>query len=142
MKKLFYVFVLFLSFVAFANYEFNYQDRTIKYDEDTLKFYENSILLDNSEVKKIFPDYKIVLISHFDKNKKYEMKNSLFKSQKILLLNDTKRTFHGFFIYPNSSRDEFQNYKNGEIKSLFTIYGKKNVRLKHPGGDEFEIVVR
>ena len=32
--------------------------------------------------------------------------------------------------------------KNEQIKSLITIYGKKNVRLKHEGGDEFEIVVK
>ena len=44
--------------------------------------------------------------------------------------------------YTTSSRDEFQEFKNGEIKSLITIYGKKNVRLKHEGGDEFEIVVK
>ena len=65
------------------------------------------------------------------------MKNSLFKTRKMLLLNDRKRTFHGFEIYPLTSRD-----KEYGIKSLITVFGKKNVRLKHPGGDEFEIVVK
>ena len=70
-------------------------------------------------------------------------KNQLLqKEKKVLLLNDTIRTFHNFFIYPLSSRNDFQEFKNGEIKSLITIYGNKNVRLKHEGGDEFEIVVK
>ena len=63
--------------------------------------------------------------------------------KKVLLLNDEKfRTFHLFYVYPTVSRNEFQNYKNGEIKSLITIHGKKNVRLKHFGGDEFVFDVR
>ena len=31
---------------------------------------------------------------------------------------------------------------DSNVKSLITIRGKKNVRLKHSGGDEFEIVIR
>ena len=100
------------------------------------------IQLTQQEVQNLFPDYKIVTISDFDKNKKYKMKNSLFGKKKILLLNDRNRTFHLFYIYPISARDSFKDKKPGEIKSLFTVYGKKNVRLKHSGGDEFEIVVR
>ncbi|MBR2068513.1 MAG: hypothetical protein IJ877_02000, partial [Candidatus Gastranaerophilales bacterium] len=60
-----------------------------------------------------------------------------FKSKKILLLNDTERTFHLFYIYPEASR-----YTDCKVKSLITIHSKKNVRLKHSGGDEFEIIVR
>ena len=141
MKKIFFILSLLLSFSAFA-YELNINDKNISYNPDTLKFYENSITLTQDEVQKLFPEYEIVLISKFDKEKKYTIKNSLFKSKKVLLLNNDLRTFHNFFIYPTSSRDVFQEFKNGEIKSLITIYGKKNVRLKHEGGDEFEIVVK
>lgn len=141
MKKIFFAFVLMLSFSVFA-YELNLNNKTISYNPDTLKFFENSITLSKEEVQELFPDYQIILISKFDKNKKYTIKNSLFKSKKILLLNDDTRTFHNFFVYPISSRNEIQEYKNGEIKSLITIYGKKNARLKHEGGDEFEIVVK
>ncbi|MBQ8634877.1 hypothetical protein IJ425_01830 [bacterium] len=141
MKKILSLFALLLSFSAFA-YDFNINDKTITYNPDTLKFQENSITLSKEEVQELFPDYQIILISKFNKEKKYTIKNSLFKSKKILLLNDDTRTFHRFYIYPESSRDEFQDYKNGEIKSLITIYGKKNARLKHEGGDEFEIVVK
>lgn len=141
MKKLFLFLSLFvISTSAFA-YEFQIQDRTINYNVDTLKFYENSILMNDSEVQKLFPEYKIVYISDFDKNRKYEMKNSSFGTKKILLLNDTNRTFHRFFIYPESSRNEIIKGQD-DIKSLITVYGKKNVRLKHEGGDEFEIVVK
>ena len=141
MKKALLLLSLMLSFNAFA-YNFNIGEREFSYSPDTLKFYESSITLSKDEVQALFPDYEIILISKFDKEKKYYIKNSLFKSKKILLLNNDTRTFHNFFIYPISSRNEFKNFKNGEIKSLITIYGKKNVRLKHSGGDEFEIVVR
>ena len=128
---------------AFANYDFIKNERNISYNEDELKFYENNRLLDENEIKELFPDYEIVLISDFDKNKKYHMKNSLFKSKKILLLNDTKRTFHMFYIYPISSRNQVNtDDKDYKVKSLITVYGKKNVRLKHFGFDEFEIVVQ
>ena len=141
MKKILLLCSLMLSLSAFA-YEFNMGEKTITYNPDTLKFYENSIVLSKDEVQEMFPDYQIILVSKFDKERKYTLKNSLFKSKKVLLLNNDTRTFHNFFIYPTSSRDEFQNFENGEIKSLITIYGKKNVRLKHTGGDEFEIVVK
>ena len=141
MKKFLLLFGLLLSVSAFA-YEFNVGEKTITYNPDTLKFYENSVVLSKDEVQEMFPQYQIILVSKFDKQRKYTLKNSLFKSKKVLLLNNDTRTFHNFFIYPTSSRDEFQEFKNGEIKSLITIYGKKNVRLKHEGGDEFEIVVK
>lgn len=141
MKKILSILaVSFLSASVFA-YDFVIQDRQINYNVDTLKFYENSILMEDSEVQKLFPEYQILYISDFDKNKKYFMKNSAFGTKKILLLNDTNRTFHRFFIYPESSRNEVIKGQD-DIKSLITVYGKKNVRLKHEGGDEFEIVVK
>ena len=128
---------------AFANYELKINDRTINFNEDELKFYENNELLAKEQVQSLFPDYEVVLISDFDKNRKYKIKNKRFNQKKVLLLNDEKfRTFHLFFVYPTVSRSEFQNYKNGEIKSLITIHGKKNVRLKHYGGDEFVFDVK
>ena len=144
MKKFLFLFMaLLLSSSAFANYDFIINNRNISYNEDELKFYENNKLLDENEVRELFPDYDIVLISDFDKNKKYYMKNSLFKSKKILLLNDTRRTFHLFYIYPISSRNQINSDdKDYKVKSLITVYGKKNVRLKDFGLDEFEIVVK
>ena len=118
-------------------YDFNYQNHQLTYDENTLKFYEDGNLLTKEEVKNIFPDYEILLISQFNDEKKLRIKNSFFKSKKILLLNDTQRTFYGFYIYPETAR-----YKDSKIKSLITVHGKKNVRLKHQGGDEFEITIR
>ena len=141
MKKTFLTLSILLSLGAFA-YDFQYNNRTITYNPDTLKFYENSIVLSIDEVSEIFPDYQIIPIKKFDKERKFHIKNSLFKSKKVLILNNDTRTFHGFEAYPISSRNEFQNFKNGEIKSLMTIYGKKNIRLKHSGGDEFEVVVK
>ena len=141
MKKFLLSLSLMLVFNALA-YDFNIGEREFSYNPDTLKFQEGSITLSKDELSALFPDYEIILISKFDKDKKYTIKNSLFGSKKVLLLNDDTRTFHNFFIYPISSRNEFKEFKNGEIKSLITIYGKKNVRLKHMGGDEFEIVVK
>ena len=144
MKKIIFsvLLTLFMSPV-FANYDLKFDSRTITFNEDELKFYENGVLLSKDEVQKLFPDYEIVLISQFDKDKKLKISNKRMKQKKILLLNDEKyRTFHLFYIYPTVSRSKFQNYKNGEIKSLITVHGKKNVRLKHFGGDEFILDVR
>ena len=95
-----------------------------------------------NEVQNLFPDYEIITIKHFDKNKKYVIKNKYFNKRKLLILNDTPRTFHMFYIYPETSRIKYENLKEGEIKSLVLLRGKKNVRLKHFGGDEFEIVAK
>ena len=139
MKKV----ILFLSFLLLTTLnsqalEFEYNGAKLNYNPDTLKFYNGEELLDSHALYKIFPDYKIILVSEFDNEKKYRIKNSLFGTKKILLLNDTKRTFHLFEIFPKTSRYE----QNPEIKSLIKMYGKKNVRLKHAGGDEFEIVAK
>ncbi len=144
MKKiLFSMFALLMILPAFANYELKFNDRIITYNEDQLKFYENNELLTKEQVQELFPEYEVILISEFDRNKKYSIKNKRMTQKKVLLLNDEKfRTFHLFYVYPTVSRNEFQNYKNGEIKSLITIHGKKNVRLKHFGGDEFVFDVR
>ncbi len=130
-----------------TNYEFFAGEKLVGFNNDELKFYEikgkSSRILSKDEIKKMFPEYEIILISEFDKNKKYYLKNSLFKSKKILILNDTNRTFHKFFVYPESSRNPLDiGLKEGMVKSLITVYGKKNVRLKHFGGDEFEVVVK
>ena len=53
----------------------------------------------------------------------------------------TVSTYSG--VNPVSSENQINKEdKDCAIKSLITIYGKKNVRLKHEGGDEFEIVVK
>ena len=135
MKKIIITTLLLMS-CAFCC-TFKYQGNEINYNENTLKFYEGDRLLSIEEVKSLFPDYEIILISQFGENKKLRIKNSLFKSKKVLLLNDTQRTFYEFYIYPEASR-----YTDSRIKSLITIHGKKNVRLKHSGGDEFEITIR
>ena len=132
-----------LSGISFAKYEFKINDRNIVYQEDELKFYENNELMNPLEVNKLFPDYELVLISDFDKNKQLKIKNKQFQTKKILLINDTNRTFHKFFVYPESSRNSIdKNDKDCKIKSLITIYGKKDARLKHEGGDQFEIIVK
>ena len=134
--------VFLFSQTVYADCIFEAQGRNITFVEDELKFYENSVELSQDDVQKLFPEYQIITISDFDKNKKYKMKNSFFGKKKVLLLNDRNRTFHLFYVYPISSRDAYKDKKQGEIKSLITIYGKKNVRLKHSGGDEFEIIVK
>lgn len=143
MKKFLALFFLFFFSLPVFAYDFEISGRKLFYNEDELKFYENGCLLSPVEVQSLFEDREVILISEFDKNKKYKFKNSPFKSKKVLLLNDTGRTFHRFFIYPLSSRNQVDSSdKNYAVKSLITIYGKKNVRLKHSGGDEFEIVVK
>jgi len=136
MKKIILTTLSLLCLSAFC-YTFKYQDNQLTYDENTLKFYEGDRVLTVQEVKDIFKDWEVITISQFNDKKKLKVKNSLFKSKKVLLLNDTNRTFYEFYIYPKTSR-----YQDERIKSLITIHGKKNVRLKHSGGDEFEITIK
>ena len=111
MKKIFNfcAILLFLLFAfsskALADCTFEVNDRTVTFIEDELKFYENSVELSQEEVQSLFPEYTIVTISDFDKNRQYKMINSLFGKKKILILNDRNRTFHLFYIYPISARD-------------------------------------
>lgn len=147
MRKYFLIFTALLLLFSFnqkvyADCTFEKDGRTIAFVEDELKFYENSKELSVDEVKNLFPDWEVITIKYFDKNKKYILKNRFFKKRHILLLNDTPRTFHLFEIYPETARVKYGNLKEGEIKSLILLRGKKNVRLKHAGGDEFEIVAR
>lgn len=143
-KRLFSLFFLLCLNSAFVfAYDFSIDGKNYSYNEDEFKFYSYNKgvkeQLSPFEVAQLFPDYEIVLVSRFDKNKKIEIENRSFKFKKILLLNDLKyRTFHGFEVYPVSARMEFQG--STDIKSLISVYGKKNVRLKHKGGDEFEII--
>ena len=145
MKKILFCLGLLLltSTCAFADYNLNIDNRNITFVDDEFKFYENETCLTKEQVQELFSDYEVILISDFDADKKYKLKNSAFNSKKILLLNDTNRTFHGFEIYPWASRVEFKKGEQiGALKALITVHGNKNVRLKHSGGDEFEIVVR
>jgi len=145
LKKLSLIsFLLLISLNSVFAFDFSIDNKNYTYNPDELKFYikdkNKSTKLTKEQVSELFPDYKIVLVSQFNDKRKYNIKNSLFKTQKILILNDTSRTFHLFDIYPVTSRNEFQN--SYDIKSLITIYGKKNVRLKHEGGDQFIINVK
>ena len=76
MKKIFNYFIigLFLVFAfcpkTLADCTFEADNRTITFVEDEFRFYENSVELSQEEVQKLFPEYKIVTISDFDKNKK------------------------------------------------------------------------
>ena len=136
MKKIFFA-IFSLLLLSVYGYDFTYNNRTLNYDRDELKFYENGKALSKEELEEIFPDYEIILISQFDKYREYKIKKKFFTPKNVLLLNDTRRTFHLFNIYPVSSR-----YKDPEIKSLITLYYKKDVKLKHHGGDKFTIKVK
>ena len=135
MKKAFLTILMLLSFSVFA-YDFTFEDKKINFNQEEFKFYQNSNLLTKGEVAKIFPEYEIITISQFDKNRKFYLKNKAFNSKKVLILNDRNRTFPNYNIYPISARD------NENIKSLITIYGKKDIRILHPSGDKFEIIVK
>ena len=74
MKKIILTSMILLLANVFA-YDFEYQGHKLNYDADTLKFYENNELLTVEEVKNIFPDYEVVLISQFSENKKLKVKN-------------------------------------------------------------------
>lgn len=142
-KVLFLICLMFLNFgFAFGNSEITIDNKKIVFNSDEFKFYQDNKLLSKDEVQELFKDYEVILISDFDKNKKLTIKKSFFKPKKVLLLNDTNRTFHNFFIYPETSRSEYNEKERKDINALITIYVKKDVRLRHFGGDEFKIIVK
>ena len=85
--------------------EFLYKGDLIGYNQNTLKFhrlyFEDGELktekLNEKELQELFPDCKIIRVSHFDKNT-MKIKRPLFKDQKFLIMNDTNKMFYNYYF--------------------------------------------
>lgn len=117
------------AFQSGSNFEFIDDKKLIAVDNASLKY--SKIIFDGSkfiqipleieELKTIFPDVEIIKISRF-KNNKLTIKKPLFKKKTVLLVNDTDKYFHKYFVSPESSA-------NKNIKGLITL-SKKFTKVK------------
>ena len=103
-------------FSTATNYEFLNKGSLIGYSNNDLKFYDifirdgivetRELLAD--EVQALFPKYKVIKISDFSK-----ATNSLKKrgDMKLILLNDTDRSFDNYGFTSNNAKYNFYNLK-------------------------------
>ena len=95
-----------------CQYEFIYNNRLIGYSNDDLKFYEIKVLNENvykvpiksNDIKNLFPDYQIILLSDFNKNTNaYKIKKHLGEL-KILLYNDLDNKYTGYYFSSGNAK--------------------------------------
>ncbi len=111
-----------------SNFEFIKNSRLFACDNANLKYYEiyyknkNFHLkkLSFKEVKKLFPNAKVIKISKF-KNGKLSIKS---KKDYVLLFNDTNEFFHRYSTTPKEA-------ENTDIKGLIDITKEKNITFSH-----------
>lgn len=131
------------AFILSSNYEFIDNNNLIGIDNANLKYnkiiYKDSKFIEQpltiEELKNIFKNAEIIKISAF-KNNKIKIKKPLFKTKEILLVNNTDKYFHKYFINPEKNG-------NKNIKGLITLDKKfKKVEFSHPSGDKLIIYTR
>ncbi len=129
-----------LAVALCSNYEFVQDGRLIAVDNANLKYYEliydnekfKEVPLTDSQLKEIFDDVQIVKISEF-KNDKYTTTKGFFSIKRILLVNDTDRSFYKFSYKPPKVQ---QTDVKGYIitpkyeKIIFSHYGDKDGALE------------
>ena len=112
------------AFSTNCEYEVLYNNRLIGYSSRDLKFYDmdysNGVLtkqeLSKEEVEQIFPDYKVVALSEFSpKTNSLKIKKHL-GDLKIILFNDTDKTFDNFKF--TSGNAKFEQYS---LKGFLTV---------------------
>ena len=123
-----------------SNYEFIQDGRLIAVDNANLKYYEliyydgqfREVPLSDSQLKIIFDNAQIVNISEFEDDK-FTTTKSLFGIKKILLVNDTDRSFYKYSYKPPKVQ---QTDVKGFIttpkcaKIIFSHYGDKDGALE------------
>ena len=130
------------EFMLDSNYEFIYNGRLIACHNGNLKIFEvvyngkdfEEKELTEGQIKEIFPDAEILLISHFIDNK-ITVRKSPFKKKDFLLLNDTDKNFHKYSFHP-------QSVKYSPVAGLFKASTVGKITFSHYGEDKYIINVR
>ena len=113
------------AFTTNCEYEFLYKDSLIGFSNRDMKFYE--LLYDNKtigkraltkeEVEAILPDCKVVSLSDFStKTNSLKIKKDL-GALKILLFNDTDRTFDNYIFTSGNS-----NFEQYDLRGFLTVH--------------------
>ena len=112
------------AFSTNCEYEFIYNDKLIGYSNKDLKFYNiryengkvNKAELSKEDVEKMFPDYRVISFNEFsEKTNSLKIKKN-FGDLKIILFNDTDKTFeyYGF----TSGNSKFEQY---DLRGFLTV---------------------
>lgn len=125
-----------------SDYEFLYNGRLISCHNADLKFFElvyNGKIFEEKEltegqVKEIFPDAEILLISHFIDNK-ITVRKPAFQKKDFLLLNDTDKYFYKYSFKP-------QSVKYSPVAGLFKASSIGKITFSHFGQDKYTIYVK
>lgn len=129
------------EFMLGSNYEFVRNGRLIAVVNQNLKFAEvinedgkfKTKELNKREIKKLFPDTKIIKISSF-KNNEIKIRKPR-KVQKYILLNDTDKNFHKYSFNPPETDSPY-------IKGMFKVSDKGTKYFSHYGNDVYKIIVK
>ena len=125
-----------------SNYEFLFNGRIISCHNADLKIFEvvyNGKIfvekeLTEGQIKEIFPDAEILLISHFV-DKKITVRKPAFEKKDFLLLNDTDEYFHKYSFHP-------QSVKYSPVAGLFKASSIGKITFSHFGQDKYTIYVK
>ncbi len=125
-----------------SNYEFLFNGRLISCHNADLKIFEvvyNGKIfvekeLTQGQIKEIFPDAEILLISHFV-DKKMTVRKPAFEKKDFLLLNDTDEYFHKYSFHP-------QSVKYSPVAGLFKASSIGKITFSHFGQDKYTIYVK
>ena len=125
-----------------SNYEFLFNGRLIACHNADLKIYEviyngkdfEEKELTEGQIKEIFPEAEILLISHFVDNKT-TVRKPAFEKKDFLLLNDTNKNFHKYSFHP-------QSVKYSPVAGLFKASSIGKITFSHFGDDKYTIYVK
>lgn len=124
------------AFTTNSEYEFIYNGTLIGYSNRDMKFYE--ILYDNKtvgrraltkeEVEAILPGYKVISLSDFStKTNSLKIKKNM-GALKILLYNDTEKTFENCVF--TSGNSKFEQY---DLRGFITVYKPGMIQFSRLG---------
>lgn len=116
-----------------TTYEFLYNNQLIGYNAHSLKFYKIDFnegrfvhtVLDDEQLKELFPNLEIIKVSQFQDNE-ITVKKPWFKDKTFLLVNDTTMDFYKY---------QFENYskQNELIRGLFEANKPRTFIFSHFG---------
>ena len=125
-----------------SDYEFLFNGRLISCHNADLKIFEvvyNGKIFEEKEltqgqIKEIFPDADILLVSHFIDNKT-TVRKPAFEKKDFLLLNDTDKYFYKYSFHPKS-------VKYSPVAGLFKASSIGKITFSHFGQDKYTIYVK
>ena len=108
----------------YSYYPKNFEFHQLKFNG--VKFVAQKMTKD--DLATIFPDYQIILVSDFIKNKnKYSITQM---GKKYIILNDKGEAFYKYYIIPNDSK----NLQLGDFSNQFEIKNSVKIRIQRLEG--------